>query len=187
MPIPVESSLLVIVLLPLGAALLQGWRKPRKSTPLSRAIISLPYGIMGVLTLLALGTVAARGQPLICPLGDWVRAPGVQVSLTLYLDTLSGLLLLATAGLGALLHGTLSSAPRAAVVSGLCASLATLFLADNLVLLFAGWLGSGLCAALLFHGFSTDANPFVKVAGRRPPATGTAGFSGSGPWATACC
>ncbi len=90
-------------------------------------------------------------------LWTWIEASGMSVGVTLYLDALSLLMAAVITGIGFLIHVYSTEYMRDdegyrrffAYMNLFVASMLVLVLADNLLLLFLGWEGVGLCSYLL--------------------------------------
>ena len=96
----------------------------------------------------------------------WIHVTNFQVDLAFRLDTLTAVMLLVITGVGTLIHiystGYMAEEPRYAAYFGylnlFTAAMLTLVLADNLLVLFIGWEGVGLCSYLLIgFWFTNDA------------------------------
>ncbi|CAL1239817.1 NADH-quinone oxidoreductase subunit L [Candidatus Methylocalor cossyra] len=107
------------------------------------------------------------------PLWSWVRVADFTAGFGLYLDALSLNMMLVVSGVGFLIHlysaGFMADDPGYgrffAYMNLFVAAMLTLVLADNLVLLYLGWEGVGLCSYLLI-GFWYD-NPQNGAAARK--------------------
>jgi NADH-quinone oxidoreductase subunit L len=98
------------------------------------------------------------------PLWHWIATAGLSVDMALYLDPLALVMMLVVTGVGFLIH--LYSAEHMAAYEGyrryfaylnlFVAAMLTLVLADNLLLLFLGWEGVGLCSYLLIGFWYRD-------------------------------
>src|SRR5919198_2381008 len=105
--------------------------------------------------------------------GTWFRAGDFQVHFALRVDHLTATMLMVITGVGALIH--LYSTEYMGHDSGywryfsylnlFVAMMLTLVMADNLLLLFVGWEGVGLCSYLLIGFWYTD--PAKAFAGRK--------------------
>ncbi len=114
-------------------------------------------------------TPAANGVPMRFALsgdwGVWFQAGSFSAHLGLWVDHLSATMLMVVTGVGFLIHlySTAYMEHDAgywrffAYLNLFMASMLTLVLADNLVLLFVGWEGVGLCSYLLIGFWYTDA------------------------------
>ncbi len=88
---------------------------------------------------------------------EWIRIGGLNADFAYYLDTLTVLMLLVVTGVGSLvaiyaagyMAGDRGYARFFAAVSLFIFAMTTLVMADNLVLLYLGWEGVGLCSYLL--------------------------------------
>ena len=112
-------------------------------------------GLLGVEGHAAEGHGNMREQ--VVHLFDWIEAGGLSVGADLLVDQLSTIMVLVVAGVGTLIHvysiGYMHDDPRYprffAYLNLFAASMLLLVLADNLVLMFVGWEGVGLCSYLL--------------------------------------
>ena len=164
------SHLFWIPLLPLIGALVLGALGPR----LGRANVSLvACGSVLAAFILSLACFAAifsdfsafglqHGAQLSSS-ASWFSVGTIQVGAGLTVDRLSGILLLVVTGIGFLIHvystGYMAEDPAQwryfSYLNLFVAAMLILILADNLVLLFVGWEGVGLCSYLLI-GFWYD-------------------------------
>lgn len=104
---------------------------------------------------------------------DWVVAGQFHISASLLLDRLSSILLLVITGIGTLIHlyskaymkGDFSFARYYSYLNLFLASMLILVLADNLLLMFVGWEGVGLCSYLLIGFWFED--PEKAAAGKK--------------------
>ncbi|MEN9800432.1 MAG: NADH-quinone oxidoreductase subunit [Pseudomonadota bacterium] len=116
--------------------------------------------------------------------GTWFSAGGFRVNFGLTVDHLSGTLLLVITGVGTLIHLYSTSYMEHdegywrffAYLNLFVAMMLTLVMADNLVLLFVGWEGVGMCSYLLI-GFWYK-NPAYAFAGRKAFITNRVGDFG---------
>lgn len=114
---------------------------------------------------MALGPEGSVPYALGHDFGRWFGAGGFAVDLGLRVDHLSGSLLLVITGVGFLIHLYSTRYMEHddgywryfAYLNLFVAMMLTLVLADNLVLLFVGWEGVGLCSYLLIGFWYTDA------------------------------
>ena len=112
-------------------------------------------GLLGVEGHVAEGHGNMREQ--VVHLFDWIGIGGLHVGADLLVDQLSAIMVLVVAGVGTLIHvysiGYMHDDPRYArffaYLNLFAASMLLLVLADNLVLMFVGWEGVGLCSYLL--------------------------------------
>ena len=129
----------------------------RKSSPAAR---SWPSAALGIIVF---RDILAAPQPQIIPLFEWIVAGGVNVSWSIRLDTLSGVMILVVTIVSSMVHvysiGYMAedkSIPRfMAYLSLFTFFMLALVTADNFVQLFFGWEGVGLMSYLLV-GFWYD-------------------------------
>ncbi|MEQ1438075.1 NADH-quinone oxidoreductase subunit L [Fontimonas sp. SYSU GA230001] len=152
-----------VVLLPLvSAAILLLW------TNVPRALVTLlgigsVAGAAGVTALLAWHW-AQDPQPYTQLLWNWVQLESFTPRIALYLDGLSLTMLGVITGVGALIHayasGYMRDDPRYrqffAYMNLFVAMMLLLVLGDNLLLLYLGWEGVGLCSYLLIGFWNED-------------------------------
>ena len=158
-----------------SAALLAlfGSRLPRKMA----AILGVSsIGIAAVLTLLIAAVFISSppaGNAYVQHLWTWMNVGGFQPEIALYLDSVALLMLLVVTFVGFLIHLYSVEYMRDddgyarffAYMNLFVASMITLVLANNLLLLYLGWEGVGLCSFLLIGFWYRDpAN--VRAAGK---------------------
>lgn len=119
------------------------------SAPLCIAAIGAGF----VLTVLAAKTESSR----VLPLFGWIRVGNFHAAMSYFIDPLTILMLYVVTGIGALvaiyaagyMAGDRGYARFFTGVSLFIFAMTTLVMADNLVLLYLGWEGVGLCSYLL--------------------------------------
>jgi NADH-quinone oxidoreductase subunit L len=142
-----------------------GARIPR---PVAAAIGA---GSVGISALVALGIAAAfitappHGHVYTQLLWGWISVSGFKPDIALTIDALSLVMVLVIAGVGFMIHlySTESMAGEKegysrffAYMNLFVGSMLTLVLADNLLLLYLGWEGVGLCSYLLIGFWYKD-------------------------------
>ncbi|HYO61798.1 MAG TPA: proton-conducting transporter membrane subunit, partial [Actinomycetota bacterium] len=155
-PLVIAAPLAVSVLL-----LFLGKRIGRLAGPLASAAIGLSF-VMGAVMFAGMLGHEAHGEghnarEHVVHLFDWIRIGGLDVGADLLVDQLSIVMVLVVSGVGTLIHvysiGYMHDDPRYprffAYLNLFAASMLLLVLADNLVLMFVGWEGVGLCSYLL--------------------------------------
>ncbi|HHH40102.1 MAG TPA: NADH-quinone oxidoreductase subunit L [Sedimenticola sp.] len=131
-----------------------------------RAIVFVGCASVALAGLASLGWIATPGE-VHQSLGTWVAAGSLTVDFRFHLDPLARLMLGVITGVGFLIH-LYSTAHMAgdegyrrffAAMNLFVAAMILLVLADNLVLLYLGWEGVGLCSYLLIgHWYRDPAN-----------------------------
>jgi NADH-quinone oxidoreductase subunit L len=148
-----------IVGLPLGGAallLLAGSRLRRFSGVLATATISLAF-LLGLVQFVRVAGAGEGAQEATVRLFEWIVAGDFAVGADLLVDRLSMVMVLVVGGVGALIHVYSIAYMRGdpgfhryfAYLNLFAASMLLLVLADNLLLLYVGWEGVGLCSYLL--------------------------------------
>ena len=155
-----DILVLLIVLLPLLGAVLNGiiplyWKSARRSETLigsvGTAAVAIPFVLSSVLFL--------RGgeEAQVVHLYTWIAAGDFSASVAYRIDSLSLIMTLVVTGVGMLIHlysigymhGDRSFWKFFAYLNLFIFMMLNLVLADNLLLLFLGWEGVGLCSYLL--------------------------------------
>jgi NADH-quinone oxidoreductase subunit L len=146
-------------------------------------LIFLSFGVS--LWAFVLLLTMPRGAALTLTLWPWIEAGRFHVDIALRFDALTAVMALVVTGVGAFIHlysdGYMASdedyARFFAYMNLFAFSMLTLVLADNLLLMFVGWEGVGLCSYLLI-AFWYD-NPEFAYNGRKAfiaNRVGDAGF-----------
>jgi NADH-quinone oxidoreductase subunit L len=157
----------LVVAIPFASAALLalfGSRLPRKIVAISGAG---SIGLSAALTLLIAAefvTSPPAGNAYVQHLWMWMSSGGFQPEVALYLDSVSLLMLLVVTFVGFLIHlysveymyNDEGYARFFAYMNLFAASMITLVLANNLLLLYLGWEGVGLCSFLLIGFWYRD-------------------------------
>ncbi len=126
-----------------------------------------------LLSILVAREVFTTGEPVKVDLFAWIDTSDLQVKFAFLCDRLSVVMLLVVTGVGSLIHlysaGYMAhdaSVPRYfAYLNLFMFSMLLLVLGDNLLLMFVGWEGVGLCSYLLIGFWFED--PEKAYAGRK--------------------
>ena len=163
----------LIPLLPLlGAAIcgLAGRWLPKAwlyAVALTAVLLSFAVGVLAFTQIVPLPPETSKLHELVWP---WFSAGALHVDLALTLDRLSGTLVLVITGVGFLIHvysvGYIDEDPGYwryfAYLNLFVAAMLLLVLGDNLVAMFVGWEGVGLCSYLLIgFWFDDDAKAYA--------------------------
>jgi NADH-quinone oxidoreductase subunit L len=173
-----SSFLWLIPVLPLLAAALTAFFGPKVLRNQSHWPCILALAGSCVLSFLVLSTVTgktAAGEEIL-PLYQnmtWFAAGNVDVSFGLRADPLSAIMLVTVTFIGSLIaifsigymHGDEGYARLFAEIALFIGAMTTLVLADNFILLYAGWEGVGLCSYLLIGFWFTK--PSAAAAARK--------------------
>ncbi|HWL66206.1 MAG TPA: NADH-quinone oxidoreductase subunit L, partial [Actinomycetota bacterium] len=162
----------VIALPLLGSATLLffGRRLGRLSGFVATGAIGLSF-ICGVALFFGLLGEAGEEREFVIKLFDWITVADFQANADLLVDPLSVVMVLIVTGVGTLIHiysigymeGDAGYSRFFAHLNLFCGAMLILVLADNLVLLFVGWEGVGLCSYLLV-GFWFERNAAANAA-----------------------
>jgi NADH-quinone oxidoreductase subunit L len=152
-----------VVFLPLIAAIVAGFFGRTVGDRGAQIITCGALLLSAVLGILVFRDILAAPQPQIIPLFSWIVAGGVDVSWSIRLDTLSGVMILVVTVVSSMVHvysiGYMAedkSIPRfMAYLSLFTFFMLALVTSDNFVQLFFGWEGVGLMSYLLV-GFWYD-------------------------------
>ncbi len=162
-----ELVIALIPLLPLAGFttnILAGRRLGSTSAILATALLGASF----VLSVAAFAKVWADPTPLTVTLFDWIAVGEISVQMGFAVDRLAAVMLLVVSGVGTLIHlysiGYMHGDPRFsrffAYMNLFAAMMLLLVVSDNLVAMFLGWEGVGLCSYLLI-GFWYE-KPFDK-------------------------
>ena len=175
----VDQALRWIPLLPLAAAVLSGLWLVFAPRQLPRAaVIALAVGapiasfVISVAQVFALATTFESGQMFFTDnLYTWISAGDFHAELSFLLDPLSSVMILVVTGVGSLIHiysvGYMDDDHRDdrgfqrffVYLNLFTFAMLMLVLGDNLLVMFVGWEGVGLCSYLLIgFWFLDDAN-----------------------------
>ncbi len=155
-----QEYVLLILLLPLAGAVLNGmlglfvpaWRKNKTLLGgLATACVAVPFALTVLLFLYF------HEEPLIATFFTWMQAGDLDLSFAYRIDQLSLIMTLVVTGVGSLIHlysiGYMHDDDGFwkffAFLNLFIFMMLNLVLADNLVVLFLGWEGVGLCSYLL--------------------------------------
>jgi NADH-quinone oxidoreductase subunit L len=154
-----------VVLFPLLGAVLNGFLLPKNSKMLSHLVaIGAMLGAFICAALTYKEFMAAGGEATISYGFDWITAGTFKVPFELVLDRLSGMMLLVVTGIGTLIHIYAGGYMHDETTTYRFFSYLNLFvfmmlllvLGNNLLVMFVGWEGVGLCSYLLIGYWFTD-------------------------------
>lgn len=162
-----NNLLFLTILFPLLGFLLLAFSRGRWSENNSAVIGVGAVGLSALTTawivyqFLSQGSHTAVSQQA---LWTWMQVDGFHISVTLTLDSLSATMLSVVTGVGFLIHLYASWYMRGeegysrffAYTNLFIASMVVLVLADNLLLMYLGWEGVGLCSYLLIGFYYTN-------------------------------
>lgn len=162
----------LIPLFPLIAALACGWLAffPGKRKNKRPAMFCIAGLAMAFLVSVAVVLTIGHGQGHVT-LFEWIRVDRLRADFAFYLDPLTSIMLMVVTGIGTLvaiyaseyMYGDRGYARFFAFVSLFIVAMTCLVLADNLILMYLGWEGVGLCSYLLI-GFYYEKPAAVAAA-----------------------
>ena len=165
-----DTSLRWIVLVPLLGAALNGLllrRMPRRAAGLLACAAVGASFLLSVAAVVRLAGLEPHHRLLADSLGTWLDIAGVRVELGFAMDQLSAVMALVVTGVGFLIHvyslGYMAHDPGFnrffTYLNLFIFAMMMLVLGENLVMLFVGWEGVGLCSYLLISfWFNEEAN-----------------------------
>lgn len=170
-----ETSLVLLLLLaPLVGFLFNAFFGKKVSKTMTGVIATVSVTVSFIITLYFFGSILVSKQPVEINLFDWIKLSNFNVSFGILLDQLSLLWLLFVTGIGALIHIYSISYMHDdenvdkyfAYLNLFIFFMITLVVSSNLLVMFIGWEGVGLCSYLLI-GFwykNQDFNDAAKKA-----------------------
>ena len=159
------NMLALTIIFPLIGFVLLAFSRGRWSENLSATVGIGSVGLAALVTAYAGIDFFNNGrQPFSVPLWTWMSVGDFNIGFNLVLDGLSLTMLSVVTGVGFLIHMFASWYMRGeegysrffAYTNLFIASMVVLVLADNLLLMYLGWEGVGLCSYLLIGFYYTD-------------------------------
>jgi len=158
----------LILFLPLLGAFLNGLVLRRASKTISHIVGSAALiGAFVCALITYLDFMHSGGQAQVIPGMDWIEAGSFKAPFNYILDRLSGMMLLIITGIGSLIHiyagGYMHEEENTyrffAYLNLFVFMMLQLVMGDNLLVMFIGWEGVGLCSYLLIgYWYESDAN-----------------------------
>ncbi|MBI3267396.1 MAG: NADH-quinone oxidoreductase subunit L [Planctomycetes bacterium] len=158
------SALPWVPLLPLLGFLVNGLLGRRLPRTASAAVACAGPLLSCLLSFLAFLQLDSPHAFIECRLGDWITVGDLSIPFALRVDRLSAIMLLVVTGVGSLIHiysieymgHDRGFARYFAYLNLFLSAMLLLVMAENLVLLFVGWEGVGLCSYLLIGFWFED-------------------------------
>jgi NADH-quinone oxidoreductase subunit L len=167
----VKNLIFLIPFLPFLGFVINGLFGKKLSKTAVGLIGSGAVGLAFLLSLLCFNEIAARGQPLLATLYNWLTVSDFSVNFGFLVDQLSVWMMLIITGVGFLIHvysiGYMHDDEGFwrffAYLNLFVFSMLLLVMGDNFLVLFFGWEGVGLCSYLLI-GFWYNNAEYGKAA-----------------------
>lgn len=130
--------------------------------------------VLSVIVFLQLKSLPHESRQVIVTFFEWISLDSLNVNIAFLLDPLSAVMMLVVTGVGFLIHlysiGYMRQDPSYArffaYFNLFCFAMLLLVMADNLLLMFVGWEGVGLCSYLLigfWYGHKPNAVAGMKA------------------------
>ncbi|MCM2281162.1 MAG: NADH-quinone oxidoreductase subunit L [Bdellovibrionaceae bacterium] len=161
----VDGLFATLLLAPLFGFLFNGLRFRSPNAMLSGTVATLAAFVSFVCSvLLVVKMSGAGGAPLSAQFFDWMVVGDLSVSAGFLVDKISAIMILVITGVGTLIHlfsvGYMSHDERPskyfAYLNLFLFNMLLLVLGDNLLVMFVGWEGVGLCSYLLIGFWFSD-------------------------------
>jgi NADH-quinone oxidoreductase subunit L len=155
----------IVILSPLLGALLNGLLLPKNNKALSYAVgVAAMLGAFVAAAMLFAQFIGTGGNPSFTYAYEWLHAGNLRVPMEFVVDRLSALLLLIVTGIGLLIHiyagGYMAEEKNTyrffAYLNLFIFMMLLLILGNNLLVMFVGWEGVGLCSYLLIGYWYSD-------------------------------
>lgn len=169
-----DTTILLLVLAPLAGFVLTSFFGKKLGGTTSGYLATTAVLVSFVLSIIHFLQVKESGQAIVYPILDWIETEKFNIALSVTLDQLSLLWLLFVTGIGALIHLYSISYMHDDENQPKFFSYLNLFVffmillvtSSNLVVMFIGWEGVGLCSYLLigFWHQNQDYNDAAKKA-----------------------
>lgn len=158
-----EMVLQLLPLIPLAGSILAG-SMPRRNIVSGIAAFAASLASFATTLLLFCWLAENNDAPVTAVLWTWFDAAGVKAHFSLYFDRLAGVMALVVTGVGSAIHlyavGYMAQDPAKprffACLNLFLFAMLLLVLGGNLLVLFAGWEGVGLCSYLLIGFWYRD-------------------------------
>ncbi|MDX9732456.1 MAG: NADH-quinone oxidoreductase subunit L, partial [Bdellovibrionales bacterium] len=156
----------ILLLAPLVGFLINGLRWKSKNYMLSGSIATGAVGVSFLSAVLIVSKLFGEGAPqaITAEYFRWMMVGGLDVSVGFVIDHISAIMVLVVTGVGTLIHlfsiGYMSHDERPtkyfAYLNLFLFNMLLLILGENLLLMFVGWEGVGLCSYLLIGFWFSD-------------------------------
>jgi NADH-quinone oxidoreductase subunit L len=157
----------ILLLAPLVGFLFNGLRYRSHNAILAGAVATVAAGVSFVCSLMLVSQLFGGEEApkaVSAHFFEWMNVAGLSVSASVVIDHISAIMVLVVTGVGTLIHlfsvGYMSHDARPskyfAYLNLFLFNMLLLILGDNLLMMFVGWEGVGLCSYLLIGFWFTD-------------------------------
>lgn len=157
----------ILILAPLTGFLINGFRYQKHSANVAGAIATMMAVISFVCSLVMMAdliSMPAESRNISVQFFEWMAVANFKVSMGFTVDAISSIMILIITGVGSLIHlfsiGYMhhdsGAAKYFAYLNLFLFNMLLLVLGDNLLVMFVGWEGVGLCSYLLIGFWFTD-------------------------------
>lgn len=159
--------MLILLLSPLVGFAFNGIRFRSQNGVLAGSVATAAAGVSflaALMLVLALKDLPAEGRKIVVDFFTWIDLGSSKVSASFMVDPISAIMILVVTGVGTLIHlfsvGYMSHDERPskyfAYLNLFLFNMLLLVLGDNLLVMFVGWEGVGLCSYLLIGFWFSD-------------------------------
>lgn len=178
----------IIILAPFLGFLVNGLRYKNHSATVAGVIASAAVAtsfIFSIISFFQLMSLPETGRVLAAELFPWIQTTGLNLKIGFSIDAISGIMVLIVTGVGFLIHlfsigymhHDVGAAKYFAYLNLFIFNMLLLILGDNLLVMFVGWEGVGLCSYLLIgFWFSDEAKAAAGMKAFITNRIGDAGF-----------
>ena len=162
-----QMLILILILAPLVGAIINGVRFRNPNGYLAGTIATLAVAVSffaGVLLFLKLSVMPEEARQISTEFFNWIKVEEFESKFAFVVDPISSIMILVITGVGALIHlfsmGYMSHDERPtkyfAYLNFFIFNMLLLVLGENLLVMFVGWEGVGLCSYLLIGFWFKD-------------------------------
>ncbi len=161
-----ELLFAILLLAPLAGFLFNGLRYKSHNAYLAGTVATVAVGISFICSAILVSKLFGEGAPasVSARYFEWINVGGLSVQAAFVVDHISAIMVLVVTGVGTLIHlfsiGYMSHDERPskyfAYLNFFLFNMLLLILGENLLLMFVGWEGVGLCSYLLIGFWFTD-------------------------------
>ncbi len=184
-----QTSLMsILILSPLFGFLINGFRGKKNNCLVAGTVATIAAGLSFLAALALFNNLVSmpmETRKIVVSFFDWISVGGLNVPASFVVDPISAIMILVVTGVGSLIHlfsiGYMGHDDRPAkyfaFLNLFLFNMLLLVLGDNLLIMFIGWEGVGLCSYLLIgFWFKDDAKAAAGMKAFITNRIGDAGF-----------